>query len=97
MRSDTAGIARKRSRWPGADRSGDGARLDALWCLDDQLTVARLDARRVAVAQPALEDGHRERVLQAALDHPLQRAGAVGRVVALLGEQVERGAVDLQA
>src|SRR5262249_20104345 len=51
---------------------------------------ARVDDDLAAFGELALEDLHRERVLEHALDHALERARAVVRVVALLGEQVLR-------
>src|SRR5215472_15257223 len=49
---------------------------------------ARVDAHLRPFGELALEDAHRERVLDHALDHALEGPRAVVRVVARLGEQV---------
>src|SRR5690606_17842711 len=56
----------------------------------------RLDADRVAGPEIAAQDPLRERVLELLLDRPLQRPRAVDRVVARLGEPVERRLVELE-
>src|SRR5262245_14072174 len=60
---------------------------------------AGVDAHLRALRELALEDLHRERVLEHALDHALQRPGAVVRVEALLREQRARlvGHLELDA
>ena len=42
----------------------------------------------VALVELALQQLERDRVLQLALDHPLERPGAVDRIVALRGQQL---------
>src|ERR1700729_3556142 len=49
--------------------------------LEHQLTAGGVHATRVAGDEPALEDRQRERVDEPLLDHALERAGAVGRVI----------------
>ena len=50
--------------------------------LDHQPVRAGIDAHGLAVAEPAFQQHQRQRILQRALDHPLQRPCAVDRVVA---------------
>ena len=51
---------------------------------DEVAFVARgVDHDRVALAVGALEEGQRQAVADLALDHPLERPGTEGRVVAL--------------
>src|SRR5690606_5968455 len=54
--------------------------------VDQQPALAGVDPHGVAVADPPLEDHPGERILQAALDRALQRARAVDRIVARIGE-----------
>src|SRR5438270_2447999 len=61
---------------------GQGYGLDEF-----ELAVLDLHPDPVAVAEPALQHRHREPVLEQALDGPLQRPGAVGRVPAALGQE----------
>src|SRR5690349_25104471 len=56
-----------------------------------QLAVrVHIDDDGVAVIEAAVEDGHREWVLDQPLDRPLERASAERRIVALLGEDMLR-------
>src|SRR5712691_1969872 len=55
----------------------------------DELTLLGIDHDRVALPELAVENGHGERVLNSALDHSFQRPGAVGRVIALVGDQLD--------
>ena len=55
------------------------------------------DLDGVAVVDVAFEQLRRQRVLQAALDHPLQRPRAVDRIVAAVGQPLQRLAVELRA
>ena len=64
-----------------------GSRLPALPLLEGQLAVGGVDLDRVALGELALEHLQRQLVDQLLLDHPLQRPGAVGRVVAEVAEQ----------
>src|SRR5262245_2895927 len=63
----------------------------------DKLAVLEVDADRVAFGELALEEPQRQRVLDEALDCALQRAGAVGRVPAGLGEVLLGGVGQLEA
>src|SRR5690606_19140024 len=49
--------------------------------IDRQVIAARRYLDRIAVPDCALEDTRGERVLQIPLDHPLQRPGAVNRII----------------
>jgi hypothetical protein len=51
---------------------------------------------QIAILDVASEHLLGKRVLDIALDHALQRAGAIGRVVALVGEPRARVIVQLQ-
>src|SRR4051812_9554228 len=62
---------------------------------DAELAALDRDLDGVAVLDAALEDLRRQRVLQAALDHPLQRPRAVDRVVAAVGQPLQGLAVEL--
>ena len=64
--------------------------------VDRQAVPARGDGHRVALLHRPFQDQRRQRVLQAALDHPLQRPRAVGAVVALVRQPFERTAVQLE-
>ena len=59
--------------------------------LEAQLAVGGVHADAVAGGVVALEEPDRERVDQVLLDDPLERPGAVGRVVAHVAEQRPRG------
>src|SRR6187549_191708 len=73
------------------------AREHTLFLRELDLSLLRQGrAEAVAVDELPLEQHHRERVLDLALDEPLQRTGAEGRVEALLGERVQDGVVDLE-
>ena len=65
-----------------------GGRRDLLGHRQHELAVAGVHADGVALAEVALEDGQRERVDQALGDDPLERARAVGRVVAEVAQQL---------
>src|SRR5919204_627139 len=60
-----------------------------------QLAVGGVHHHGVVLAERAGEDRHRQLVDQALLDHALERAGAVGRVVAHVAEQRPRGVGEL--
>ena len=55
---------------------------------ENQLSIARFDPNRVPGCEPAREDVLGETVLEIALDCALERPGAVGRVVADIGQEV---------
>src|SRR5205085_5356132 len=63
----------------------DGDRLWAPRLAEYQVAVLRVDQDGIALMEFAVEDRHRERILDPPLDHPLQRTGPVCRVVALVG------------
>src|SRR5690606_9086925 len=64
--------------------------------IDRQAIATRRYLDRIAVANSALEDTRGERVLQIPLDHPLQRPGAVNRIIAPVREPFMRRAVEMQ-
>ena len=64
--------------------------------VEGQALLAGRDRDRLAVVDLAGEDQLGERVLHRLLDHALQRARAVGRILALLGEPVARLGVELE-
>ena len=70
-------------------RSNSGGRL-RLGCLQRQLTVGRVHAHGVPGMDLAGEQGEREPVDELLLDHPPQRTGAVGRVIAHVCDQLAR-------
>jgi len=73
----------------GEDRFADS--------LEGELAVVRrVDADGVAVAEVALQQPQRERVLDEPLDRPLQRPGAVSRIPAGVGERLLRGVGQLE-
>src|SRR5215212_8700894 len=76
-----------------------GSRHPRLRSLEHELAVARVDADAVAGGELALEQLERELVDELLLDHPLERARAVGRVVAEVADQRARvvGELDLDA
>src|SRR5690349_20345001 len=61
---------------------------------DGQPIVGGTHMDPVTVANVYSQDHLRQRVLQLTLDHTLQRTGTVGRVVACLGQPLERAAID---
>src|SRR5271169_267848 len=63
---------------------------------DHQALVAGTDMNRRPVGDMALEDLQGQRVLQFALDYPLQRPGAIDRIVAGVREPSARRRVDLE-
>src|SRR5712671_7324014 len=63
---------------------------------NDQLAAFDSDLDGLALLDAAFEDQRRQRVLQAALDHPLERPRAVDRVVAAVGQPLQRLAVELE-
>src|SRR5437879_3412349 len=58
--------------------------------LEHELAVRCVDSHRVTVGEIALEQPHRERVLQQALDRALQRTRTVRRIPAGFGERFLR-------
>src|SRR3546814_14251128 len=64
--------------------------------VDGEAVGAGGDADRVAVADLAVQNQAGQGVLQLALDDALQRAGAVDRIVALVGEPHLGLVVELQ-
>src|SRR5579864_3033366 len=68
------------------------------WCglADDQAERAGGDPDRGAVGDFAFEDLLRQRVLQLALDHPLQRPRAVDRIVAGGAEPLAGLGIDVE-
>ena len=80
-------------------KGGRGARLGRFGrrdLADHQADVAGADMDRRPVGDAAFEDLLGQRVLQLALDHPLQRPRAVDRVVAGIGQPGARRVVDLE-
>ena len=77
-------------------RTGSRERSVAGGAGEDEVAVLGVDADRVAVAEVALEQPQRERVLEQPLDRPLQRPRAVGRIPAGLGEHLLRGVGQLE-
>src|ERR1700730_16955295 len=79
-------------------RAGSVRRLaqDAL-AADDQLALLDGDLDGLAFLDTAFEDQRRQRVLQAALDHPLERPGAIDRIVAAVGQPLHRPAVEVES
>ena len=65
----------------GSDRGG---------LLEHELVVPGVDPHRVALPEVALEQAHRQRVFDQPLQGALERAGAVGRVPARLGDDLLR-------
>src|SRR6185436_7591980 len=68
--------------------SGDGRRHRG--ALEDELAVLRVDPDRVALGELTLEEPLRERVLDEALQRPLERTRAVRRIPAGLREHLLR-------
>src|SRR5215216_4456259 len=83
-------VTRPIRAWPGSGsarlRGGDGLADDAR-LRERQLTVGRVDQDGVAWAEAVLQQPDRQLVDQLLLDHALQRARAVGRVVAQVADQ----------
>ena len=71
--------------WVGVSRVNDFQKLEKT-----PFAVLRVDVDGVALAELALQQPQRERVLDQPLDRALERAGAVGRVPACLGEDFLR-------
>src|SRR5471032_2714766 len=85
-------------RWPRPPgESAGGDRVVVRGCVDDQRVVAGIHVSGIALAQVALEHGHRQGVLEPPLDDPLQGWRSVGRVVTLGCEEVECARGQLQA
>src|SRR3954465_9984693 len=63
---------------------------------EGQLAVRCVDADRVPIGEVAFEQTQRERVLEPALDRALQRARAIRRIPACLGERFLRGTGQLE-
>ena len=63
---------------------------------DDQPVGTGTDRHRLAVQHVTGQDHLGQRILQRPLDHPLQRAGAIDRVIAFLGQPGLGGRVDVQ-
>src|SRR5215813_14172993 len=79
----------------GALRRSPERRLDSslvdngrLVLRERQLAGPRVDAHGVALAEFALEHLDRQRIEHSALDRPLQRARAVGRIIALFDDEI---------
>ena len=64
-----------------------GCRSGVRRLLEGEVAVGGVDPDRVALGELALEQLQRQPVDELALDHPLERPGAVGRVVAEVAEQ----------
>src|SRR5437879_9482898 len=79
------------ARRPGQSLAGDRG----LWPEDDRVAL-RVDRDRVAVVQLALQQLERKRVLNQALDGPLERPRPEGRVVALASQEAPRRVGDLE-
>ena len=77
-------------------RGVDGGRLHLATRLEDQAAVAAVDHHRLPISDPAGENLLGEAILHLALDHPLQRPRAIGRIVALVGEPVARRGGELE-
>src|SRR3954447_6321315 len=73
--------------------------LGGLRLVEDELAVRDVDPDGVALGKFALEQPQRELVDELLLDHPLQRAGAIGRVEAEVAELLSclLGELDLDA
>ena len=75
------------SRSPCAPWSSPESGGRRLGLFEHEVAVAGLDPDRVALGELALEQLQREAVDELALDHPLQRPGAVDGVVAEVAEK----------
>ena len=74
-----------------ARRSGSGSRHGlALARGEHELAVARDHLNGVAFAERAVEQAEGQGVREPLLDHPLERAGTVRRVVAQVAEELAR-------
>ena len=71
----------------------DGFALAAVGTFSKVSSPSSASTPTFALAELALEQLQRQLVDQLLLDHPLQRAGAVGRVVAEVAEQVRASSV----
>src|SRR3954471_21178780 len=78
--------------WRRSRRRGLGGR----GLVERELAVGNVDVHRVALVEVALEESQRERVLDEPLDRALERARAVGRVPASVGEMLLRGVGQLE-
>ena len=65
--------------------------LRPLQAIEGELAVDVVDFHPAALGELTLEKLHGQRILDPLLDHALQGPGAVGRVVALGGDCVQRG------
>ncbi len=61
-------------------------------CFSTSPAPFRVDVHGIAFAEPALEHRERQRVEQAPLQRPLERPGAVDRIVPLIDQQIARAA-----
>src|SRR5204862_3502865 len=64
--------------------------------LEHELAVGRVGTDDRTVAELAREHLYRKRVLELALDRPLERARAVGRVVSVLDQELGRRIAQLE-
>src|SRR2546430_2419900 len=81
---------RGRRRLLAGRRLGDGGGHGRGRLLEDELTVPRVDANGVALAELALEQSQGQGVLDQALQRPLEWPGAVRRIPAGLGDELLR-------
>src|ERR1700716_2413798 len=84
------GYCTARRPWPGL-AGGRGRRVLRAGLTQNQLALLGVDQDGVTLTELAVEDGHGERVLNAALDHALEWPRAVDRVVALVRDQLQGG------
>ena len=75
-------------RWAGARRRSAGSAASRRSLREDELAVGGVDLDAVALGELALQQPQRQLVDELLLDHPLQRAGAVGRVEAEVADQL---------
>src|SRR5690349_19071649 len=68
-------------------RSGTGPLGRRLHGREAQVVSGALGTHRISLVEPSLEQLQRDRVLELALDDPLERPRAVDRIVALRREQ----------
>ena len=64
---------------------------------EHEVAVLSLDPHRVALAEAALEEPQRKRILEQPLDRALQRARPVGRIPAGIGDCTGRRTGDVDA
>src|SRR5207249_2791360 len=76
---------------------GDRSGLRPARLAHDELALFGVDHDGVALTELAVQNGHRERILNPTLDHALERPGAVGRVVALVRDELQSHRGELQA